>query len=106
VSVIFQRTINGTRHTLEAQGSGIISYGADSTLGESSILSSVTLTDLTTNVVLETGLTLRISASDGKKGVGSVGFTLWSGDTLRFSSNWDGLQTLRDELGGGSIQVH
>ena len=35
----------------------------------------------------------------------AIGFTLWSGSTLVYSSNWNGAKTIEQVLGGGNLQV-
>lgn len=35
-----------------------------------------------------------------------IGFTIWNGNTLLYSSNWDGNSTNRIKLGGGNLIVH
>jgi hypothetical protein len=36
----------------------------------------------------------------------TIGFTLWDGPTLIFSTNWSGSDTLEQDLDGGNLQVH
>jgi len=33
----------------------------------------------------------------------SIGFTLWNGSTLVYSSNWNGARTIEQVLGGGNL---
>jgi hypothetical protein len=36
----------------------------------------------------------------------SIGFTLWNGNTLLFSSEWTGSKTDEKRLDGGNLVVH
>jgi hypothetical protein len=36
----------------------------------------------------------------------SIGFTIWKGNDLWYSSNWDGTRTIEELLDGGNVQVH
>ena len=55
-------------------------------------------------VVVATGLTIEVTVTDRGKGkTDSVGFTLWDGSTLVFSSDWNGAMTLERVLDGGNI---
>lgn len=55
-------------------------------------------------VVVGTGFTLQVTFTDRGKGkTDSVGFTLWDGNTLLFSSDWNGAMTLERVLHGGNI---
>jgi uncharacterized protein YndB with AHSA1/START domain len=36
----------------------------------------------------------------------TIGFTLWNGSTLVFSTNWNGSQTVEQDLAGGNLQLH
>jgi hypothetical protein len=58
------------------------------------------------------GLSLEMTVTDAGEpgamrpgGADSVGFTLWNGRTLWYSSNWTGTRTIEEILDGGNIQV-
>jgi hypothetical protein len=36
----------------------------------------------------------------------SIGITVYNGNTLLFSSNWNGATTVESTLGGGNLVVH
>jgi hypothetical protein len=56
---------------------------------------------------IATGLTLRVSLTDrgGPGADDSIGITLWDGNTLLFSSRWDGSETLEQALLHGKVHV-
>ena len=69
------------------------------------------LTDITNPLIplsLGGNLTLRITVIDrGEPGSSdSIGITLWNGNTLLFSSEWTGAQTVERMLSGGNTVVH
>jgi len=73
--------------------------------------SKATLSDVTnpsSPVLLGGNLTLQMTVTDkGEPGASdSIGFTLWSGNTLVFSSSWSGAKTIESVLGGGNTVVH
>src|SRR5439155_24157730 len=59
-------------------------------------------------VSLGGGFQLNVSISDnGEPGsTDSIGWTLWNGSTLLYSSKWDGTKTVEQGLGGGNLVVH
>jgi hypothetical protein len=72
--------------------------------------SKATLTDITNPlapVSIGGNYQLQIAITDkGEPGTAdSVAFTLWNGNTLLFSSNWNGAKTVEQVLGGGNIQI-
>lgn len=66
----------------------------------------------TVTISVAGGLQLEMTLTDrgepGSTGVAldSIGFTVWKGEELWYSSNWDGTQTLEELLDGGNVQVH
>jgi hypothetical protein len=58
------------------------------------------------------GLTMIVNMTDvGEPGSqemapDTIGFTLWNGPTLIFSTHWNGSATLEQGLAGGNVQVH
>ncbi len=80
-------------------------------IGTASFRAKATLTDITDplNPVLIAGnLSLSVSMTDkGEPGSSdSFGVTLYNGNTLLFSSQWDGAKTIETTLLGGNIVVH
>ena len=70
--------------------------------------SKANLTDLTDDNGAGDNLTLLARMWDnGEPGnVDTVGFTLWdSSGELLFSSNWSGVETVQQTIGGGNVQV-
>ncbi|HSW42484.1 MAG TPA: S8 family serine peptidase [Patescibacteria group bacterium] len=73
--------------------------------------SKANLTDVTdplAPISLGGSHTLRVTMTDkGEPGAfDSIGFTLWDGSTLLFSSNWSGAMTTEKVLTGGNLVVH
>lgn len=73
--------------------------------------SKANLTDVTNPLApisLGGNLTLQITMTDkGEPGSSdTIGVTLWSGNTLLFSSEWRGSKTIEMILGGGNLVVH
>jgi len=58
-------------------------------------------------VSLNGNLTLNMTLTDkGEPGSSdTIGFTLWDGNTLVFSSNWSAAKTIEQILAGGNTQV-
>jgi len=57
------------------------------------------------------GLTLDLTVTDGGQGSSStipdsIGFTVWRGNELWYSSDWDGSKTIEDILGGGDLDYN
>ncbi len=73
--------------------------------------SKANLTDVTdplAPVSIAGNLTLRLTMTDkGEPGANdTIGVTLWSGNTLLFSSEWKGSKTIEVILTGGNLVVH
>ncbi len=73
--------------------------------------SKANLTDITdpaNPIGLGGNLSLQVTITDkGEPGTNdSIGVTLWSGNTLVFSSEWNGAKTLEKNLDGGNTVVH
>ena len=66
------------------------------------------ITDPTTPISLGGNLTLQMRMTDkGEPGSGdTISFALWNGNTLLFSTKWNGTTTLEQLLGGGNLVVH
>jgi hypothetical protein len=70
------------------------------------------ITDPNNAISVYGGLSLEMTVTDaGEPGsnaapADSVGFTIWNGRTLIYSSDWTGTKTNEDILEGGNIQVH
>jgi hypothetical protein len=73
--------------------------------------SKATLTEVTdplNPISLGGNLALQITLTDkGEPGSSdSIGFTLWNGKTLLFSSQWSGSKTDEKRIDGGNLVVH
>ncbi len=66
------------------------------------------MTDPNAPVALGGNLTLQITMTDkGEPGTkDTIGVTLWDGNKLRFSSEWNGAKTVETMLAGGNLVVH
>ena len=63
---------------------------------------------MTLPVLVDASATLRVTMTDRGEppALDTIGFTVRaSGGALWFSSRWDGLKTVEQELGGGNVQV-
>ncbi|HZM83731.1 MAG TPA: M12 family metallo-peptidase [Candidatus Limnocylindrales bacterium] len=87
---------------------GVITSGGTDKADMRSTATLVDVTDLLHPVVVGSGLTLQMTATDrGQPGRDdSLAITLWDGDTLLFSSDWTGARTQEIALGGGNLIVH
>jgi hypothetical protein len=94
-----------------SDGSACSGPPSDVCFGMAEFRSKATLTDVTdpsAPVSLGGNLTLQVRLTDkGEPGSSdTLGITLWDGNTLLFSSEWNGAQTLEQLLGGGNLVVH
>lgn len=81
--------------------------------GGATFVSKANLTDVTDpdqpeGNPIAGNLTLIVTMTDnGEPGSSdTIGFTLWDGNELLFSSHWDGSQTLEQLIDGGNLAVH
>jgi hypothetical protein len=122
VNIVFQ----AAGHTYQIKSTAIESLGialrtsggstcsgppSSSCFGMADFRSKANLTDVTdpnAPVSLGGNLTLQVTLTDkGEPGSSdTLAVTLWDGNTLLFSSEWDGAQTLEQLLGGGNLVVH
>jgi hypothetical protein len=77
---------------------------------KASFTSKATLTDVTNPLApinLGGGYQVQIAVTDrGEPGnQDSIAITLWNGNKLLFSSNWNGIKTIEQVLDGGNLQV-
>ena len=81
-----------------------------STTGVASFASKADLTDITNSakpISLGGGLNLNVSITDnGNNSADKIGWTLWKDSALVFSSDWNGVKTVEQLLGGGKLVVH
>jgi uncharacterized repeat protein (TIGR02543 family) len=94
-----------------ASGSACSGPVSSTCFGLADFRSKANLTDVTNPLApisLGGNLTLQVTITDqGEPGSSdTVAFTLWSGNTLIFSSEWNGSKTLEQILGGGNLVVH
>jgi hypothetical protein len=126
VNIVFRRTVDGVRRTFQIKAnsmeslvarlrtaSGTTCSGPPSSNchGVAEFRSKATLTDVTDSaspVSAGGNLPLQITFTDtGELGSSdTIGVTLWRGDTLLFSSNWNGAKTVEQVLAGGNVVVH
>jgi VCBS repeat-containing protein len=68
----------------------------------------IDITDPTNPVSIAGNLSLIVTLTDrGEPGsADAIGFTLWKGSELLFSSNWSGTGTIEQLLSGGNLVVH
>jgi uncharacterized delta-60 repeat protein len=109
VTVLFSHTAaDGLLHTYQVNGTLIQSFGADTTENRGDLLALADLYDLTSGnpALVATGLTLQIALTAGK--TDTLAITLWNGNSLYFSSDWDNslLRTVEAALGSGHLQVN
>jgi hypothetical protein len=110
VMVIFRRTSGGVLHSYEFATSQITSFGDNTSTGQanfSAVGNLMDVTDALHPVLVASNVTLGVAATDGGNGgqTDMLGITLWSGQTLDLSTDWNGLNTVQDLLGGGNINV-
>ncbi len=92
-------------------GSSCAGPPSSTCFGLADFRSKATLTDVTdpnNPISLGGNLALQITLTDkGEPGSSdSIGFTLWNGNTLLFSSEWTGSKTDEKRIGGGNLVVH
>ena len=102
---------DGVLHTYEIRSNAILSVVTNPSTGSATFEARATIKDVTDplNVIsIDGNALLRITVSDGGNiAADRIGATLWNKDGgLYFSSLWDGIRTLEDELEGGNIGVH
>ena len=111
VNLVVRRTENGEPRVYRAKATTVRAMIADRTAGTATILAGARLEDVTDAslpVLLDPSATLRVTMTDRGEppAFDTIGFTVrTSGGALWFSSRWDGLKTVEQELGGGNLQV-
>jgi hypothetical protein len=100
---------------LQVKSNATDSLGVDPTggiEGAATFVSKANLTDISdpdNPVVIAGNLQLIVSMTDNGEpgaGVDAIGFTLWDGSRLLFSSNFTGVQTIEQTIAGGNLEVH
>jgi hypothetical protein len=109
VNIIFRKG----GHTYQIKSTAIDSLGINSMtgVGTADFRSKANLRDVTDEAGLASpggNLTLQVTMTDnGEPGSNdTIGVTLWDGNNLLFSSEWNGAQTLEKQLDGGNLVVH
>jgi hypothetical protein len=97
--------------TYQIKSTAIDSLGIKANSGAAEFRSKANLTDVTdplAPISLGGNLTLQMTMTDkGEPGSNdTIGITLWQGNTLLFSSEWNGAKTLEKLLSGGNLVVH
>ncbi len=111
VNLVVRRTENGEPRVYRAKATTLQTMIADRAAGTATLLASARLEDVTDAslpVLLDPSATLRVTMTDRGEppAFDTIGFTVRaSGGALWFSSRWDGLKTVEQELGGGNVQV-
>jgi hypothetical protein len=115
VNVIVRKQVGGVWKIYQIKSNSITSLtpkvNPTGTGGTALFASKANLTDITNPaapIALGGNMTFEMVLTDvGEPGSSdTIGFTLWSsGNTLVFSSKWDGSKTIEQLLGGGNLQV-
>jgi hypothetical protein len=113
VNIIFSRTVGGVLRTYQAKSNSIESLVRTITSPSTchaQFVSKANLTDITdplNPVSLGGNLQFQMMLHDnGEPGSSdTIGYTLWNGSQLLFSSRWTGVATAEQVLGGGNLQV-
>ena len=101
---------NGGR-VYQIKSNTLTSLSSSTTTGKATFTGGANIQDITNSsspVSLAGGASLQMVMTDkGEPGsADSISFTVWDKDgRLLFSSNWDGVQSVEQVLGGGNIQV-
>ena len=126
VNIVFRRTVGGVVRAFQVKANSMDSLGvrlrtpsgatcsgppSPACFGVVEFRSKATLTDVTDSaapVSLGGNLTLEMSFIDkGEPGRNdTIGITLWRGNSLLLSSNWNGAKTVEQLVGGGNLVVH
>ena len=102
---------DGIVHTYQIRSNAIRSFSANDGTGEGVFNAKATIQDVTdplNPIAIDGNASLQITLTDrGEPGSeDSIAITLWNKKGgLYFSSLWDGVETLEDELDGGNLQV-
>ena len=111
LTITFVRTdAAGKKHTYQIQSAAVTAYGSDHLANLADFTATATLSDITDPkhpTLIAANLELDVTLTDrGSPGsADSVGFTLWGGNVLYFSSDWTG-STAEDRLKSGNLLVH
>jgi DNA/RNA endonuclease G (NUC1) len=117
-SVLIRRTeADGILHTYQVDSTQILSLYSSKTTGKASFTATATILDITFAndpvsphvVTVDTDASMLVTMTDSGQGASSqdtIAITLWDRDGgLWFSSNWNGVKTIEQLLGGGNLQV-
>jgi hypothetical protein len=101
----------GGIQVLQIKSNASESLGIDPSFGWATFVSKSNLTDITDPLnptEVSGNLSLIVTLTDnGEPGTDdSIGFTLWNGNELWFSSHWNGAETVEQVLDGGNLAVH
>jgi hypothetical protein len=110
------RRANGQVLNIKTNATDSLALSADPSKtidGMATFVAKANLTDITdplSPVALGGNLQLFVSLVDNGEGASGyldkLGFTLWDGSQLLFSSNWNGAATVEQRLVGGNVDVH
>lgn len=101
---------DGILHTYQIKSNAILTVTTNPVTGAAVFEAKAAIQDITFTgrpISIDGNALLRITVIDGRSGATDrMGATLWRKDGgLYFSSLWDGVRTLEDELDGGDIKV-
>jgi hypothetical protein len=107
----FTAIVRDGDHVYQIKTNATDSLVVNPTTKTATFVSKANLVDITNPlapVSIAGNLSLIVTLTDrGEPGASDlIGFTLWKGSQLWFSSNWTGAQTLEQVLAGGNLVVH
>jgi hypothetical protein len=112
LNLIVRRTeADGMVHVYQIKSTSLTSLTVNPSTGTASAVSKATITDITdpaNPLPVEGNATLQMTMDDnGEPGSSdTLGITVWNKNGgLWFSSNWNGVKTIEQLLGGGNLQV-
>ena len=103
LTVSFTRTESGRPHNYQITLTSSTSFWATST--QASLNGLATITDTTSNMVIDTGTPLQFTVTGGKST--TVAITLFDkSGGIWFSTNWNGTDPVAQTLSGGGLTIH
>ncbi|HEX7976664.1 MAG TPA: hypothetical protein VF498_19805, partial [Anaerolineales bacterium] len=112
LNLIVRRTeSDGVVHVYQIKSNALLSLTVDPASGQASVTAKATIKDITDPnlpVTLDGNATLQLTMDDnGDPGSGdTLGVTIWNkSGGLWFASNWNGVKTVEQLLGGGNLIV-
>ena len=115
MNIIIRSVQGGIVHTYQIKANAMTSLGVDITKApvlKAVFVSKANLTDITNPLSPQSiggNLSLQVNLTDnGEPGTSDqIAFSLWdNGNTLLYSNNWNGTNSIETVLGGGNLVVH